>query len=109
MYPDFDGTQLCAQIDPEIWFPEGSLLKENKQAMKICQKCHFIDACLEYALENDVDGIWGGTTNPQRKVIRKDRGIIPVPMAWIYSTTPQAIKARERRAKQKELREEENK
>lgn len=109
MYPDFDGSQLCAQVDPEIWFPEGSLIRANRDAMKICQKCHFVTECLEYAVQVDVQGIWGGTTYPQRKVIRKTRGIVAKPIFEFLSTTPQAIKAREKRALLKELQKEKEK
>lgn len=106
MYPEFDGSQLCAQVDPEMWFPEGALLRVNREAIKICNKCHFNEECLEYAVQTDVQGIWGGTTNPQRKVIRKERGIVAKPIFEFLSTTPQAIKARERRASIKKLQQE---
>lgn len=53
-------------------------------------------------MQTDVQGIWGGTTYPQRKVIRKTRGIVAKPIFEFLSTTPQAIKAREKRAKIKE-------
>jgi hypothetical protein len=101
-YPDFDGTQPCTQVDPEAWFPQGSLGYANRVAIKICESCHFREKCLDYALAYKVDGIWGGTTVPQRRVIRKNRKIIPLPVVSIYSSTPEAIKARERRAKKRE-------
>jgi hypothetical protein len=74
----------------------------NRVAIQICESCHYQEKCLDYALAYRVDGIWGGTTVPQRKVLRKERGIIALPVVAIYSTTPEAIKARERRAKKRE-------
>jgi WhiB family redox-sensing transcriptional regulator len=73
--PYFDGSQLCAETDPELFFPEkgspGSLVKSAKN---ICNLCEFKAPCLEYALQEssaDIWGIWGGTTYEERKKIRR--------------------------------------
>lgn len=102
-----DGTQLCTEADPEFWFPEGSLSYENRLAIRMCGDCNFTEQCLEYALENNVEGIWGGTTVQQRRDIRKKRGIVAKPVYGLLSESPDAIKARQRRAKRKEERENE--
>lgn len=85
--PYFDGTQPCMKIDPEVFFPElpprpnsedkryYSILVE--QAKSICDSCPFIAPCLQYALYNDVTGIWGGTVDSDRNSIRKVRKIPP--------------------------------
>jgi len=100
--PNFDGTQPCAQVDPEAYFPQGSLRHANRVAIKICDSCHFFNVCLNYALEYKVDGIWGGTTVNQRKVIRKERGIVGLPVVNQFSTAPIAVRAKARREKNKE-------
>lgn len=73
-YPAFDGSQVCAQTDPEAFFPEhrGS---SPKPAKKLCAGCPFLDACREYAIWHSVEGVWGGTTYKERFRIRADRGI----------------------------------
>ncbi len=46
--------------DPD-WFHipgTGANLKEQK---KFCQDCKIITECLDYAVRNDVSGVWGGT------------------------------------------------
>jgi len=70
--PLFDTTQaLCAQTDPELFFPE----KENyatkaKLAKRICNECPLVEACLTEAIVRDyTDGIWGGSTPAERKAI----------------------------------------
>jgi WhiB family redox-sensing transcriptional regulator len=74
--PDDDLWQanaLCAQTDPEAFFPEKG--GSTREAKRICQGCEVRDACLEYALANDERfGIWGGLSERERR--RLKRGII---------------------------------
>lgn len=70
--PLFDGTQPCAQADPDSWFPEKHTnTHEVKAVMRVCQACEFKEPCLEYALKEDLWGIWGGTTERQRMRLRR--------------------------------------
>jgi WhiB family redox-sensing transcriptional regulator len=65
---------LCAQTDPEIFFPEGNTT--TKQAKAICKTCPVSLQCLEYALKRtEVYGIWGGTTATERQRMRAPRRI----------------------------------
>jgi WhiB family redox-sensing transcriptional regulator len=49
---------LCAQTDPEAFFPEKG--GSTREAKKVCVSCEVRAECLEYALENDERfGIWG--------------------------------------------------
>ena len=69
--PSFDGTQPCAQMDPEIFFPHPSDREGIANAKTICNTCEFVDACLKYAVnEPSIQGIWGATTQRQRETIR---------------------------------------
>ena len=74
--PMFDGSQVCAQTDPEIFFPEldkGSRLTINI-ARKLCESCEFKAPCLEYAMSDlSIEGIWAGTTLGQREDLRAHR------------------------------------
>lgn len=77
-YPDFDGTQRCAEVGPEAFFSDsGNETEENQKAARLCEGCDFITECLEYALHWNVVGVWGGTGPKQRKKIRAKRGIVP--------------------------------
>ena len=74
----FDGSQLCLDADPEIFFPEYSnefrdqYLDTVKAAKDICNDCWLINSCLKYALDKpDLDGVWGGTTKHERKKLRQ--------------------------------------
>jgi WhiB family redox-sensing transcriptional regulator len=59
-----DGA-LCAQADPEQWFPEAG---EHSQAAKtICDGCPIRERCLEYARTEGIPfGVWGGLTAAER-------------------------------------------
>ena len=71
--PGFDGTQPCAQINPDIFFPEEdkNLYKNQREAKAICRTCEFVVPCLDYALKSDVMGIWGATTQSERRRLRR--------------------------------------
>lgn len=73
-YPLFDGSQLCAQTDPALFMPEGQGWSP-REARTLCAGCPFAEACREYALWHDVDGVWGGTTLRERQKERQRRGI----------------------------------
>jgi WhiB family redox-sensing transcriptional regulator len=61
---------LCAQTDPEAFFPEKG--GSTRDAKKICVSCEVRAECLEYALENDERfGIWGGLSERERRKLRK--------------------------------------
>lgn len=67
-----DGT--CRDHPPATFFPSDGVGVEV--AKRICVTCPVVDTCLEYALENHIDhGVWGGTSERQRRRILKARGI----------------------------------
>jgi len=69
--PSFDGSQPCAQVDPEIFFAEVADRETIRQAVGVCRSCSFTTPCLEYALQEPLAGIWGGTTEVERKRLRR--------------------------------------
>jgi WhiB family transcriptional regulator, redox-sensing transcriptional regulator len=61
---------LCAQTDPEAFFPEKG--GSTREAKKICVECPVRAECLEYALANDERfGIWGGLSERERRRLRR--------------------------------------
>lgn len=73
-------------------------MSDNRTAIQICHTCHFEADCRLYALHHLVDGIWGGTTVPERRRMRQRMKIKARPMMLILSDSADAIRARERRA-----------
>lgn len=67
---------VCAQIDPDIHFPEkvrGESRKEQTAlAIAICNTCPVIQQCRAYALNNrEVYGIWGGLSENQLSLLAR--------------------------------------
>lgn len=71
-YPLFDGSQVCAQTDPELFAPESQSIRKAKG---LCATCPFSAACRDWALWHGVEGVWGGTTGGWRLKERRRRGI----------------------------------
>lgn len=63
---------LCRQVGGDEWFPDQG---QSTHAVKaICRRCPVIAPCLDYALQNNEHfGVWGGTSEPERRRIRKAR------------------------------------
>ena len=61
---------LCAQTDPELFFPEkGGSTREAKQ---VCAVCPVRVECLELALAHDERfGVWGGLSERERSPLRR--------------------------------------
>ena len=62
-------SALCAQTDPELFFPEKDG-GNSREARKICGTCDVRRQCLEYALTHHETGIWGGTSDRERMRMR---------------------------------------
>jgi WhiB family redox-sensing transcriptional regulator len=63
-------SALCAQTDPEAFFPEKG--GSTREAKKVCRACEVRTECLEYALEHDERfGIWGGLSERERRRLKR--------------------------------------
>jgi WhiB family redox-sensing transcriptional regulator len=66
-------SALCAETDPEAFFPEKG--GSTREAKKICTGCEVRAECLEFALANDERfGIWGGLSERERRRLRRRAG-----------------------------------
>lgn len=78
--PEIKGTTLdldfeqaaCVDADPDIFFSineDGNELYDRKGlklAKQLCSICPIQEACFKYAVDNDLQGIWGGMTRRER-------------------------------------------
>jgi WhiB family redox-sensing transcriptional regulator len=64
---------LCAQADPEAWFPEkGGSTRDPK---RVCWSCEVRAECLGYALEHDERfGVWGALSERERRRLKNRFG-----------------------------------
>jgi WhiB family redox-sensing transcriptional regulator len=70
---------LCAEVDPELFFPEKG--GSTREAKAVCGRCPVAAECLDYALsyeagEHDTkrsypSGIYGGLSERERRALRK--------------------------------------
>ncbi len=71
--PGWQELALCAQTDPEAFFPEKG--GSTREAKRVCQSCEVRQECLEYALGNDERfGIWGGLSERERRRLKRRTG-----------------------------------
>ena len=69
---DWRQEGMCAQTDPDLFFPDRGDSRSRKLAKEICADCPVAQQCLDFALETDQEyGIWGGTTALDRRRIRE--------------------------------------
>ena len=73
-----DGWRLqaaCRDTDPDLFFPIGTTgpaLEQIAAARAVCQVCPVCEPCLDFALMTNQDsGIWGGTTEEDRRKLRR--------------------------------------
>ena len=82
---DWRHEAACREVDPELFFPIGTTgpaLEQIETARRICTACHVARECLEFALAtNQEAGIWGGTTEEERRKLRK---------GWVAQQRPTA-------------------
>lgn len=81
-YPEFDGSQACGKFPFTAFFPPAhSHPRVWTQAKAICFDCPFRAQCLAFSLSHDVQGVWAGTTEPERDAIRVALGVSAHPVA----------------------------
>lgn len=67
--PPFVAQALCAQTDPELFFPEQG--ESSATARRICKACPVRRECLAYAIENNEQhGVWGGYQTRERRKLK---------------------------------------
>jgi WhiB family transcriptional regulator, redox-sensing transcriptional regulator len=59
----------CAGEDPEMFFPSHG--DPGAEAREVCSRCPVRRDCLDYAMEVDEFGIWGGLDQRERRARRR--------------------------------------
>ena len=71
----------CRGADTDLFFPigtTGDAVVDIDAAVAICHVCPVRQPCLEFALASNQEfGIWGGTTEDERRALRRGRGVQP--------------------------------
>jgi WhiB family transcriptional regulator, redox-sensing transcriptional regulator len=66
---------VCQGAPPELFVPDGDDEPEvpAPEAVRYCNVCPVRPECLEDALLHHHEGVWGGTSNYQRRQMRRKR------------------------------------
>lgn len=64
----------CQGLDPAVFFPDEGDEVSAEVAIAVCGTCDVRIACLEHALASrEKEGVWGGTTERERRRIIRQR------------------------------------
>lgn len=70
--PAWTERALCAETDPEAFFPEKG--GSTREARAVCARCPVTAECLEHAIARDERfGVWGGASERERRRMRRRR------------------------------------
>jgi WhiB family redox-sensing transcriptional regulator len=61
----------CRGMDPALFFPERG--EDTRPALNACAVCPVTAECLAYATAHAWSGIWGGTTQRERRTNKRHR------------------------------------
>ena len=73
--PEWMDAAACRTVEPELFFPEGFGLKEQRaEAKAVCASCPSRGVCLEEALANREEfGVFGGLDEDERRRLLRSR------------------------------------
>jgi WhiB family redox-sensing transcriptional regulator len=74
--PAFFSDANCKDADPTLFFAESN--SKIAQAKEVCASCPIQQMCLDWAMQNAEDGVYGSTTPRERKKLRKGADIIDI-------------------------------
>lgn len=71
---DWRHRAACLEEDPELFFPIGDMNRgparlQAEAAKAVCRRCEVVDTCLEWALTTGQEGVWGATTDHERRAL----------------------------------------
>lgn len=99
-YPAWMRRAACRDVDTFVFFAPDHLRGGPRKAWErtakaVCDTCPVITACLAYALEHDEAGVWGRTSDDDRRRIRRRRKpAAPIEPAKPVPATGQCFRCR---------------
>jgi WhiB family redox-sensing transcriptional regulator len=63
----------CRTEDPTLFFPPYDSPSANAPAKAVCERCPIKPECLEWALDHEDEGVWGGTGPADRRALLRKR------------------------------------
>ena len=67
---------VCRDIEPDLFFPvgvTGPAVEQIAAAKAVCAGCAARAACLDFAITTNQEyGVWGGASEEERRVLRRE-------------------------------------
>lgn len=73
--PAWMTNAACRGMDAALFFPDAG--GPTALARAVCSACPVREPCLQYALEENVAGVWAGTSPRQRATLRRQASYRP--------------------------------
>jgi WhiB family redox-sensing transcriptional regulator len=70
MNADLTEQAVCRTVGTALFFPEVGHEEQYADAKAVCAVCPVKDPCLQDALDGDEYGVWGGTSEAERRQMR---------------------------------------
>lgn len=79
--------RACKNVDPEVFWLDADSEADlpNVTAYMTCMRCEILVSCLDWAMQHEKFGVWGGTTPRQRQKLA--RGIERVSCPGCFGTS----------------------
>ena len=72
LFPEWHLQAACHGVkNPDIFFPHGNAI--TTEALALCSGCPVKEECRQSATDQNLWGVWGGTTRPERRATKEHR------------------------------------
>lgn len=73
--PSWQREAVCAGEPAETFYPDDKATAKRQvaDARELCGWCPVREQCLAWAIEYDESGVWGGTTEVERRAMRREQ------------------------------------
>jgi hypothetical protein len=68
---EITGAPCQSGVNPEIFFPDPTDRETILEAKSYCLECKVTSDCLTFGMKTNSFGIWGGTTDEERRAIKR--------------------------------------
>ena len=71
MHYEWSDKAACVGMDPALFYPARFEDHVGREAKRVCASCPVREECLETSLQRHEYGVWGGTSEKQRRRMRR--------------------------------------
>lgn len=76
----------CTKVDPDLFFPEGpGSMQQEDEVKNVCYGCQFAVTCFKTAYDEKYEGVWGASSERDRRRMRKNPTALKVHLKLLTS------------------------